>query len=88
MGNPKDKNVIKEMPILPASNHVLASGESARYSGIYKLEHQSQPAHERETFIPKDTMLPFCKECALPLTFRLVRKMKSIAEDPDFQKIE
>lgn len=87
MGNPQDKIISRRMPSLPASNHVLASGESARYSGIYKLEHQLPEQHEaqKEIFIPRDTCLPFCQQCARPLKFYLVRKIGYIAEDPDFQ---
>lgn len=90
MGNPKDKIVSRKMPSLPASNHVLASGERARYSGIYKLEHHLPDVHEveKDIFISEGTWLPFCRQCARPLQFRLVRKMDYIAEDPDFQSVE
>ena len=85
MGNPGDKIVRrKEVPSLPASNHVLASGQSARYSGIYKLEDHHHEMEE-EIFIRKDTKLPFCGQCSSPLKFRLIRKVDYIAEDPDFQ---
>ncbi|HLJ30613.1 MAG TPA: hypothetical protein VKY85_28165 [Candidatus Angelobacter sp.] len=72
------------MPHLVASTDVLVSGQSTRYSGIYKLEHQSHDMKE-EIFVRKGTKLPSCRQCTGPLKFRLVKKVDYIAEDPDFQ---
>jgi hypothetical protein len=85
VGNPGDKIVRrKKTPSLPASNHVPASGQSARYSGIYKLEHEPHEIEE-EIFIRKGTTLPFCRQCSGPIKFRLIRTVDYISEDPDFQ---
>ena len=84
MGNPADRIVSEERRPGPASTCVLASGERTAHSGIYKLENQSHPTKE-EIFIRKGTKLPFCRECAGPLRFRLIKELPYIAEDPDFR---
>ena len=83
MGNPNNKTAVKKQPRSPASNDVLASGESARHSGLYNVEHGSDVI-EQEIFIRKGTMLPLCQDCGNPIKYRLVKKMEYIAEDPDF----
>ena len=83
VGNPADRIVSDEKMPAPAISRVLASGESAAHSGIYKLEHWPHDAEE-EIFIRKGTQLPFCHRCTGPLKFRLIRKVVYIAEDPDF----
>jgi hypothetical protein len=88
VGNSADKIASrKSPPSLPASNHVLPSGESAKYSGIYKLEHPRKEMHqaEKEIFIPQGTVLPSCNQCACTLQYKLVRRVDYITEDPDFQ---
>lgn len=88
MGNPEEKNVSRNNgPSLADSNHSLASGEKTSHSGIYKIQHNSNQIHqiERELFIPKGSELPLCRQCASPLSFRLIEMVVYIAEDPDFQ---
>lgn len=84
VGNPADRIVCDERTPAPGFSRVLASGESAAHSGIYKLEHWSHDAEE-EIFIREGTRLPFCHRCTGPLMFRLVRKLVYITEDPDFE---
>ena len=83
MGNLKNNTVRTKESRSPASNDVLASGESARHSGLYNVEHGSDVI-EQEIFIRKGTLLPFCQDCGNPIKYRLVKRMEYIAEDPDF----
>jgi hypothetical protein len=88
VGNQREKIASrKKLPSLAGSNHVFASGENARHSGIYKIEHHSEQVHqvEKEVFIAGGTKLPFCPLCASPLKFRLMQTVQYITEDPDFQ---
>lgn len=86
MGNPGDKIVRRDsLPSLP--NQILASGERARYSGIYRFEHASGVEHgiPEEVFVPKGLELPLCRQCGSTLQFALIRQVDNIFEDPDFQ---
>jgi hypothetical protein len=88
VGNPKDKNTSKKkMPNFAGSNHLAASGETARHSGIYRIEHAPDQIHEieKEVFIRKGTKLPVCRQCGGPLKFRLIQRVDYIADDPDFE---
>lgn len=88
MGNPKQKIASKNgAPGLPVSNHFLASGEHARQSGVYRIEHDGDQIHEikKELFIPSGTKLPFCRQCSNSLKFQLIERIDYIAEDRDFQ---
>jgi hypothetical protein len=88
MGNPKDKfgNKRKTRSSTP-SNHALVSGERAKHSGVYSVEHESHEIHKVETeiFIRRGANLPVCRQCARPLKFQLKEKINYIAEDTDFQ---
>ena len=85
MGNLKN-NILsrKKPPGLSDANEVFTSGESARYSGLYKVEHGPHEV-EQEIFIQKGTKLPLCQDCGNPIKFRLVKEINSITEDPDFR---
>lgn len=87
-GNSRDKIARRKTATdLPDANNVLVSGQSARYSGIYALEHNSSAVgiEDGEVFIRKGTTLPFCQDCGHPVKFKLLKKMQYIAEDPDFR---
>lgn len=83
-GNQKQIGNVEKDAILEHVEQVLTSGETARHSGIYKLQHNSHAVDE-EIFIREGTILPSCHDCGNPMTFLLVRKVKHIEEDPDFQ---
>lgn len=88
MGNQKQNGVsTKNAPRLAGSNHLLASGEHTRHSGIYRIEHHGHKMDPiaRELFIPRGTVLPHCRQCEAPLEFRLTDRIAYIAEDPDFR---
>lgn len=69
---------------LENADQILTSGEITRYSGLYRLQHDSHTV-EKEIFIRKGTQLPACHDCGNPVSFRLVRKVEHIDEDPDFR---
>ena len=60
------------------------TGEAAKVSGIYQVLHHPHFS-EGELFIRKDSLLPSCPICGEPASFRLVKKIVHIDEDPDFQ---
>jgi len=81
VGNPAKKQLKEDAR--PCPGDLAVSGELAKYSGIYHLEHENgKPADE--LFIKKGTRLPICDECGAPVKFRLVRRLDHISEDPDF----
>lgn len=87
MGNQNEKFGNKrETPSLPGSNHLSVSGENAKHSGIYRIQHEPHQIHqvEKEVFIRRGAMLPFCSQCAGGLRFRLIARVGHIREDPDF----
>lgn len=59
------------------------SGETAKLSGIYRLEH---PKHQiaKELVILKGSKFPSCPACSEPIAFTLIRQADEIADDPDF----
>ena len=81
-GNPKQ--FATQESSLENANQILTSGEVTRYSGLYRLQHNSH-AVEKEIFIRKGTQLPTCHDCGNPVSFLLVRKVEHIDEDPDFR---
>ncbi len=62
------------------------TGETARYSGLYLIEHSDHAASraQKEILIVKGAVLPRCPACNEPLRFFLLRRVDHIAEDPDF----
>jgi hypothetical protein len=88
VGNPSD-NILrrKKASYVADADDFLVSGESARHSGLYTLEHDSTKVGiaQPEVFIRRGTTLPVCQDCGNPVLFRLVKKMDYIAEDPDFR---
>lgn len=83
-GNPKQTASAKMKRSPEFAGEVLASGEIALHSGLYRLQHDSH-AVEEEIFIRRGTTLPACHDCGSPVTFTLVRKVEHIEDDPDFQ---
>ena len=83
-GNPKRIAKMKKKSGSEDADETLCSGDLARHSGLYRLQHESH-AVEQEVFIRKGTRLPACNDCGKPLTFILVRKVEHIEDDPDFQ---
>jgi hypothetical protein len=62
------------------------TGETARYSGLYLIEHSDHSADraKKEILVVKGSVLPRCSACNEPLRFYLLRRVDHIAEDPDF----
>ena len=62
------------------------TGETARYSGVYLIEHNNHGTEraQKEILIVKGSVLPRCAACNEPLRFYLLRRVDHIAEDPDF----
>jgi len=86
-GNPRGSSKRKKNGGLPHFRNVLVSGDTARDSGLYALEHNSSGdgTRHQEIFVRKGTKLPVCRDCGSSVKFRLLKKMMYIDEDPDFQ---
>jgi len=86
-GNPRGSSKRKKNGGLPHFRNVLVSGDTARDSGLYALEHNlsGDGTRHQEIFVRKGTKLPLCQECGNSVKFRLLKKMMYIDEDPDFQ---
>lgn len=83
-GNPKQIEKVKNQSGPEDANETLSSGDFARHSGLYRLEHDSHEV-ETEVFVRKGTSLPACDDCGQPVTFILVKKVEHIEDDPDFR---
>ena len=83
-GNPKQIAKMKKKSGSEHADETLCSGDLARHSGLYKLQHESHVV-EQEVFIRRGTKLPACNDCGSPMTFILVRKVEHIEDDPDFR---
>jgi hypothetical protein len=86
VGNQKDNKVydiraFRKESIQPQLHQI--SGETARFSGIYRLEHREHPV-AKELVVLKGSKFPSCPACSEPITFALVRQADEIADDPDF----
>jgi hypothetical protein len=68
----------------PGREEPLSTGERAAVSGIYQVLHHPHFS-EGEIFARKGAVLPSCPVCGEPATFRLVKRIVHINEDPDFQ---
>jgi hypothetical protein len=86
VGNPKDRKVYdiqvfrkKEIQ----SETAQRSGETAHFSGIYRLEHSKHPV-VRELVLLKGSRFPSCPACSEPIIFTLVKQANEITDDPDF----
>lgn len=83
-GNPKQVETVKNKSRPRDADETLSSGDLARHSGLYRLEHDSHEV-DAEVFVRKGTPLPACNDCGKPVTFILVRKVEHIEDDPDFR---
>lgn len=83
-GNPKQVEMMKNKSGPERADETLSSGDLARHSGLYRLEHDSHGV-ETEVFVRKGTPFPVCNDCGKPVTFILVRKVEHIEDDPDFR---
>lgn len=86
MGNQKDNKVydirtFRKESAQPRPRHV--SGETANFSGIYRLEHRKH-AVARELVVLKGSTFPSCPACSEPITFTLDIQADEITNDPDF----
>lgn len=65
------------------SQPVQVSGDTANFSGIYRLLHAQHPV-AKELVILKGSKFPSCPACSEPITFMLARQADEIGDDPDF----
>lgn len=59
------------------------SGDTANFSGIYRIEHAQHPV-AKELVVLKGAKFPSCAACNEPITFILVVQADEITDDPDF----
>ena len=86
MGNEKDSKVFDIQAFRKKrfqSQPVRVSGDTANFSGIYRLIHAKHPV-AKELVILKGAKFPSCPACSEPITFMLVKQADEITTDPDF----
>ena len=88
VGNQKDDKVydiqlFRQKHIQPQPQPHQISGETANFSGIYRLLHAKHPV-AGELVVLKGSKFPSCGACNEPITFTLIRQADEIANDPDF----
>lgn len=60
------------------------SGEQVPHPGVYAVIHGKPHTQYRELFVD-DGMFPACQICSSQVTFRLIRAVENILNDPDFR---
>lgn len=76
-----DIQAFRDKHVQSLPTHV--SGETASFSGIYRLEHREHPV-AKELVILKGTKFPSCPACSQPITFTMIKQANEITDDPDF----
>ena len=86
MGNQKDDKVYdiqlfrqKHIQPQPQPQPHQISGETANFSGIYRLLHAKHPV-AGELVVLKGSKFPSCGACNEPITFTLIRQADEIAK--------
>jgi hypothetical protein len=68
----------------PGKLHRQISGEIAKFSGLYRVQHRGHVI-KNELLVIQGTTFPFCPTCREAIEFHLVEKVGHIEDDPDFQ---
>ncbi len=87
VGNQSEDRRNEQLQVGSYQEKGQVTGETARYSGVYMIEHNDHSAEraQKEILIVKGSVLPRCPTCNEPLRFYLLRRVDHIAEDPDFR---
>jgi|RhiMetdeSRZDD1v2_1073273.scaffolds.fasta_scaffold740682_2 hypothetical protein len=59
-------------------------GETVPHPGVYAVIHGKPHTQYKELFVERGTF-PSCQVCSAQVTFRLIRAVENILEDPDFR---
>jgi len=63
----------------------LIPSSIVQQAGIYRVFHSDKHAPDTDTFVWQGMVLPSCLHQGCHVTYRFMRPVKHITEDPDFK---
>jgi hypothetical protein len=70
--------------IFDQSDCHLLPGELIEHSGIYEICHYDES--RATVMLMRNTIFPYCRQCAERVRYRLLQPVPHISEDPDFRE--